>query len=620
MISKLLLFSKKLPTTFFILFCIYIVAYIASPYWLIPNSRVEKIVLLFLLLICGFLWAILSSRQCEFGVSKKDAFLFALAALAALLINARTIQSAIPWRGDEDLHIGRVLRTIGLIHPELILAFAFLFGFVVWLAHGNRSLWSGFLILGVVITIIVLEIAYKPFIKLPDGFFLRYPFFSYWLYSIFPGLMSFVGSEYFEPLFRIIPLLSAAGIAWIFSRNLPGFSKWGKFIWIIAIISMPVLFYYSSIFYLEILAVLLMCLVTNDIKNIICSEWTEIRYLPAWYALIIIGFIKETTVVFLFLVITFRWIYRGIKFLQHHLRNKKAFHGLSWKTFIVTILLELLNSLAIIIPLLIYLFLRSSLGEVGRQYSLQFQNLLIFDTYKTLLQALYDQFGIFILLWLAGVMILVHQQKKLKAAFLISLGLLVPLFYAADEWLYIGYSRFNLFMLPAVLAGASSFLGWLATKQKNGAIFVMVITILANVFITPINWDGTKKPFWGNYNYDTSEHYYPYPEAFSLIKNKGEDRVLLSGLYYRYYYKFYLTKYNLNIKVQEIISPVNKIPSLDEAIEYALIKKYDAVIYHLPSANASSMTEVLSEKPDESLGFTTTPICNMAHCLLVLIR
>jgi hypothetical protein len=71
--------------------------------------------------------------------------------------------------------------------------------------------------------------------------------------------------------------------------------------------SIPLVFYYSSIFYLELPAVCLMFVVCLRIDHLLHSDFNEIRNDPAWYALLLLGFIKETTLPFLIVFVIFRF-------------------------------------------------------------------------------------------------------------------------------------------------------------------------------------------------------------------------------------------------------------------------------------------------------------------------
>ncbi|NMC60358.1 MAG: hypothetical protein GYA51_13390 [Candidatus Methanofastidiosa archaeon] len=155
-------------------------------------------------------------------------------------------------------------------------------------------------------------------------------------------------------------------------------------------------------------------------------------------------------------------------------------------------------------------------------------------------------------------------------------------------------------------------------KKSFLGYVLLVVTITANIIISPINMDGTKKPFWGNYNYDTSEHYYPFDTAFKLLKQKQVNNILISDMTYPYYYKFYLSKYELTAKVKEKVTPVNEVMSLEDAVTYATTKGYDAVIYPILKDIGKPDKDQEIEIEKDISGYKINKICNQAHCLLVM--
>jgi hypothetical protein len=103
--------------------------------------------------------------------------------------------------------------------------------------------------------------------------------------------------------------------------------------------------------------------------------------------------------------------------------------------------------------------------------------------------------------------------------------------------------------------------------------------------MSPINWDGTKKPLWGVYRADTAEHYYPYRETLEWLKaNHEEDRILFTGMYYPYIsFAFYFGKLdwepNHEIVLTEKTEDYNAL--LTEALAKANADNFDVVLYHL---------------------------------------
>ncbi len=613
---KILNFLNKLPVSAFFLFIIFTIGFIATPYWQVPDTRLEKISLLGVTMVGGIIWPLISSGRCQLQIKKMDILLFLSIVLAAGILNYLTIQSVIPWRGDEDVHIGRTLLPLQIIKPGVILIFFGVF-LLIGLVSKKKPMISLVITIIMLLIIVYLHIQYKPLIKPDQRFLFRYPFFNYWLYMVIPTIFSILSKEYLEILYRIIPLLSSAGIAFLFAEKIQKPSRFPVVIlWVFAVLTMPLIYYYSSIYYLEPLAVFLMCIVAVDIDRLVTAELSEIKTIPAWYALILVGFIKETTIIFIFCLLVIRWLYQlrlmssdGI--LQKKNPNSKP----SNKTIILN---EFSITFSIFFPLALYLYFRVFIGGIGRQIAFNIVNLFRLDTYQVFLRAFFDQFGFFIILWVTGIILFFCQKKFIQAAFALSLGCLVPLFYALDQWIYIGYSRFNLFMVPAILLAATSVIQWLNTKKNYFVYLVLVITITTNIIISPINMDGTKKPYWGNYNYDTSEHYYPFDAAFKYLKQKEVNNIFLTGMTYPYYYKFYLSKYDLTVKVKEKVAPTNEVMSLEDAVTYATTKEYDAVIYPILKVISQPDNDQEIEIEKEISGYKIQKFCNQAHCLLVL--
>lgn len=614
---KILKFINKLPSSAFFLFIIFIIGFIATPYWQVPDTRLEKISLLGITLLGGVIWVLVSSGRCQLQIKRKDILLFLAIVLAAGLLSYLTIQSVIPWRGDEDLHLGRTIRAFRSFRPEILVLFSVILISIILFSRSKPL--ASLLLLGFVLSmIVILNIQYRPLIKPDEQFLIRYPFFNYWLYMAIPTIFSIFGKERLEFLYRIIPLVSSAGIAFLFAKKIQNTSRYPVIVlWVLSVLSMPLIYYYSSIYYLEPLAIFLMCVVAVNIDRLVKATSSEIKTIPAWYAFLLIGFIKETTAVFIFTFIVIRWLYQFKPIYSHWILKKINPHSIktSYKEIILN---EISITYSVLFPLIFYLFLRNSLVEIGRQYSVNIVNLFRFDTYQLFLRAFFDQFGFIIALWVVGIILFFYKKKFIKAAFTLILGCLVPLFFALDQWIYIGYSRFNLFMVPAILLAATFVIQWLNSKKSFFVYLLLVITITINILISPINLDGTKRPFWGNYNYDTSEHYYPFDAAFKYLKQKQVYNIFISGMTYPYYYKFYLAKYNLTAKVNEKVAPTNEVMSLEDAVTYATTKEFDAVIYPILKDIRQPDNDQEIEIKKDIYGYSTKQICNLAHCLLVL--
>src|SRR5690349_14923567 len=109
--------TLSLPRTFVIalLASIYVLAFIVSPYWLIPEPLAGKFLLLILTISLGVIWAYFSAGSLEIRFDTRSGLAFIILLAGLIILNYRAITSAIPWRGDEEYHIRPVLDAVGLI-------------------------------------------------------------------------------------------------------------------------------------------------------------------------------------------------------------------------------------------------------------------------------------------------------------------------------------------------------------------------------------------------------------------------------------------------------------------------------------------------------------------------
>ena len=231
------------------------------------------------------------------------------------------------------------------------------------------------------------------------------------------------------------------------------------------------------------------------------------------------------------------------------------------------------------------------------------------------LSSLWEQFGIFCITALAGLIVLIVKKKYIRFLFYAGIWVSIPIFHIVDVLELAGYSRFNLFLVPVILLSTFEFFSLFATKRK---LFVLVpaaaALLAANFFLCPINIDGTKKPFWGNSLIDTSEHYYPYPQALAWIKeNHNQEKILFYNLTYYYYLDFYFNKLRWNPEYDIAKEPFQgDQKQLQEILSSAKVQGYGVVVYHLQRSDSAQAIQ-------QSLGVESRLISNQAHSLLVII-
>jgi hypothetical protein len=439
-------------------------------------------------------------------------------------------------------------------------------------------------------------------------FFLRYPFINYLLFVLTPKLASLISSPYYEFLYRIIPVLSMAGIVWSVQRRMAVPEIPLMLALVLSIATIPIVFYYSSILYIEPPAILLMMIVCLEIKNLTHENSRKLAQNPNWYALILIGFIKETTIPFLLCFLAFRETIQLRKWFtteQAETPKKSLAVFLAQETGVI---------FSVLAPAFLYLYFRSSLTGT-RSYAPHILNLFDPSIYPLISRSLTEQFGPFLLFFICGCILLTVGRGVSTLLFHISLIAVTLVFYIMDNKIYIGYSRFNLFVLPPMLAVASIFIEWVFLQKRVVGIVLIFTALFINLLISPVHLDGVKKPYWGNYLIDTSEHYYPYQDAIIWLKdNYMEGRILYTGLDYPYSFKFYWNKLDWHARREGITTENNdnETIAVSKILEKAERENYDFVVYRVLGQNFI--------QPQDTGKFNVKIIKNSAHTLIIYYK
>jgi hypothetical protein len=582
------------------LFCVFSLAYIAGPYWTIHPSLFIRLLLLVVTIGMALLFAYYSSGDLQVRLNHFDFISFLVLLLILLLLNHRTFISAIPMRGDEDYHIMVILdfarkfsATVGFHLPFILLTVLFLF------TAFRKSKY--YIVFGA--GVLFYFILFGASEQVSHSKILRYPFFPRTFQVIVPIIVNFFDNLYIEFSYRVTPFVSAILLAWLSQRYRPFQDRILNLMFGIAIGSMPLVYYYSSVLYLEMPAVVLMIIICFQIEALLNDDFQKLKQRPAWYALITLGFIKETTLLFLLLFMIFRIANQ----MYLTIRCKKNFLSNGFR--------ELHIGLCTLLPVFIYLLYRSYHGT-SRNTSFELSNLMRFEIYPVIFRSFFDQFGFFIILFTAGCCFLfVKKRQILTLLFALSTIIAYSLFYAMENTVYSGYSRFNLFSLPLIILISKEFLVDLRHK-KLLVCSLILITIILNIRLSPIHMDGTRIPLWGNYLVDTSEHYYPYPETIQWLKKNHKSRkILFSGMNYPYFFSFYFNKYGWTPPSNMMKSNYrdDEKTSLMKALEKAEASNYDIVIFQLRNNKMP--------KPDNQFGFQLEKIFrNQAHSIGIFLK
>jgi len=366
---------------------------------------------------------------------------------------------------------------------------------------------------GIVVASVSLFIAKTP---PPLTNILRYPFFSRWFHAIAPALVGPFRGYYDEAVYRLVPFASAACMAIICAARVAPRSSVTLVAVGLTAATVPLLQYYSSILYLELPAACLMLIVCLDSQRLLLCRLRSIRHRASWYALITVGFIKETCVVFLLWFLISRFISRA--------RAKRV--GRSFSDPAGLLKEEFQVGFSVLTPLVVYLAYRS-LFSTGRPYHGSLSNVLNWAVLLQGLSAIALQFGLISIVSLAGLIVLFRQRRLAEAIFLSGVIAGTMAFHLADDPSLFGYSRFSLFVLPAIMSLAVVALVAAMQRQEWLMYSACLITCLGNLYLSPLHRDGTKRPGWAACLADVGEHYYPYKAALRWIHERyGNQKVL----------------------------------------------------------------------------------------------
>lgn len=600
---------ERAPSAIF-LFTFFSIAFYFSTYWAIPESRTLRLGLLIVTVVLGAIWAMISAGSFQLNFQRSYLLTAILAFVVVIAFNFLPINTSIPWRGDEDYHIIQITHLFysvpGYIIIGLILLL-FLFPPVVR-QHPVTGLILGLLLLSLLMHYFRFA---RPFKAEGSYYLLRYPFVSYWFAAVVPIIAGYFGQAYYEWSYRLIPMISAAGIVWLILRTIPQRSIFTRMLIAISIATMPVLWYYATIYYLELPAILLMLWVTLNLEKVMKGNLSELKSDNVWIGLLLIGFIKETSIIFLVSLLILRGLYQVYKLFQTKEINTRV-GGTNLIQFLVN---EAIITLSVLFPLVYYLALRRFLINIDRTYAWAFSNLLDLSTYLTQLKAFILEYSLFFILFIAGIILLFYARQTLKASGLLFLFASVFVFFEADAKAFIGYSRFNLSFLPVILVVAAEAFKALSERWPKLLNAVLGLIILANLLISPIFPDGSKKPYWGIYGSDTSEHYYPYREVFQEIRSANREPVILvTGLWYGYFSDFYFKQMNWFPDIEYILVDEKFTPrDLSKVVTSEDEMKFTHVIYHVLENNQPLIVPDLAN-------FIARPYCNMAHCLVLYTK
>ena len=525
-------------TVFGLLFAVFDLAFILSPYWQ-AAPHFWQVVMFLGILPLGLGWAALAAGDVEIRVSKRSLWLLACSILMLAYLSRLALMQSIAFRGDEDWHLARSIQLLEFFVSKYRLAglgLLFLELAFLGLVRLARNL-SWRRIVAACLILAGIQAAILAAVNGPHGVvqnwdrLARYPFVETWL-TVVPALAASLAfkmtppfhSSYCEAVWRIVPFLSAALLAWLVGAKIPARRPFVRLLTVLAVGTVPLVFYYDSILYLEMPAVLLMSVVCFDAADLLGASSEDLRRRPAWYALLAIGFCKETVLPFLLAFALCRIALR--------LRKWEGFRRLEAELA------------AVFLPIALFMLFHWMVRT--RSFAADWGQLWVWRNYRLLGRSYIEQFGPLGLLSALGIGVMLARRNYSALLFFSATFFGDALLHLLDEPSFRGYSRFNLFLLPMLLVTAWQAIESLAGLFSPMAWMALGLVIFGNLFFfCPIHPDGSRVALWGDDygGFDTTDHTYPYREAIRWINDKNPPpKVLFAGKRYEYGVDFYVRK------------------------------------------------------------------------------
>gem|GEM_PF-5791788 len=540
-------------TIYTFLFMCFHLAYILTPYWkFAPTLRLSLFFLIFSVL-SGSLWAYWCSDGVIIRLSRTGAMQAVVCIIVLFLLNFRALISEFEWSGDEEYHIlGSMLLANRLKRFIIALAFLYCIAWIVFnrISHKNLSAFFAISTLVVVIPSLWFDIS-----DLRRDWMIRYPVLGRYAFAVPVVVVCRFFRQTPEFFFRVIPLLSTAVLGFCTARSLRDTHPIGRLLLAFCIATVPLVYYYSSILYLEMPAVALLTIAWLDAPALLSLPLSNVRTRGTWYALLLVGFIKETTVAVIAAFIMCRYIVR-------------FFYGRQ-KVTARTLKEEIFFGAALIFPLVVYLWYRHFYGN-PRPLMMQWENFVNPDSYRTLCASYPAQFGLMGMTGLAGIGAMIAKKKYGYAALCCTAWLADASLHLLDDRQYLGYGRFNLFMVPMACAATIFLFNSMNRMLRYVAIGVWAALIPQQMRLSGVHADGSRR------------HTYPYRAAMRWIgENNTCQRLRFTGMDYRYDLIWYYTPAEVHVDASLTDMTLDERTAIETALCDAARAGFSCVLYQL---------------------------------------
>ncbi len=511
---------------------LFAIAYLFSPYWMIPcdasrhalgpiiGNAPAAWLAAALLFATGVFWAWSSAAAVSWRGEQADRRSYRevvaplLLAVFVIVVNFAPLYYSVPIHGDERWHMGR-LRSFhaGLAPlfevrnlPITLTVIAIVGAFLALVRRPAIHLRVLLVCAAGVAAAVSMGFLGSPNMQ---SWVIRYPFFSSW-FQVIGAVWS--ASLYDEGACRVVPLTALFAIGYFVLRalragNVP---KWSALAAALAVVTIPNLYYHATILYLEMPAVALLMVCLYYIEPLLADDPDDVRTCPGWYAFLAMGFVKETLVAVIAAVILLRIIVRVSIIARRSGPRLRSFAG------------EFLVCLCMSIPLGVYLFMRMFFANL-RSYTPRIASLFDWSLYATAAHYLWLHFGILLFLAAAGLAVLLLKRRFLYALSLMTIFAVDFLFHLMDDPECIGLARFSLTLFAPLMAMSIAFLVWLAGRHRSALAAVAAVWLAANFVMSPVAIGGEKKPYWISSNTSLSEFYFSKRQAVTWLRDNRPD-------------------------------------------------------------------------------------------------
>jgi len=589
---------------------IFNLAYIVSPYWLPPPAIWIRVVFLAGCASVGLVWAWAAADGLRLSVRAEGVAWAAVALATVVVLNWNAATREVAWMGDEDHHL---LTTVGLVRlirawPGTFAGFAAVVIGFAGLAWRVRSI--AWVAVAFVVIVVVEGLVATRVNTIPANL-TRYPYLPYWFMALPVAGLQWVTNVlppfsrgWEEAAYRIVPLVSAAMLGLVASgagamRGRPI----GRWLLMLAVVTIPIVYYYSAIVYLELPAVVLMAIVCFDADALLTAPAGEIRGRPAWAGLVMIGFLKETTTPFLFAFVLCRVVSRWMKSrgrVEEVVRDEGR------------------TAAAVLLPLMVWLVIRR-IYPGPRDIPFRWENAADAGVIGTFLGAWVRQFGVLLGLAVVGLGLMWREGRIAAVAF----GVLA---FAGDAAIHVidlpafaGHARFSLFLLPPLLMMARPVVDAIGRWPAAGAGLIAA-WVAVNLWMSPVYVDGSIVPFWADRVAASGEHSYPFREAVAWLRANGRGRRVVVGDFPHAYHFDLYDPPGMHIDQSGASDPIPMVPDpqrdaldLDATLEYAGRNGYDIAIHRVTGAVEPGIADLHGFAP--SVVFQ-----NRAHMLVLYER